>query len=108
VSGEGERAQAPSLQKLGVQEGYWFHRLKQELGCPALEVVYFPVPHFLSFILFIYIFIYLFIIHLFTCMYIVWVISPPCPLPSPSPPLPHLLSGRTCSAPIFNFVEEKA
>jgi hypothetical protein len=32
-------------------------------------------------------FCYLFlIIHLFTCAYIVWVISPPCPLLPPSPP----------------------
>jgi hypothetical protein len=30
-----------------------------------------------------------FFIHLFTCAYIVWVISPPCPPPSPSPPNPR-------------------
>jgi hypothetical protein len=29
---------------------------------------------------------FFFIIHLFTCAYIVWVISPSCPSPSPSPP----------------------
>jgi hypothetical protein len=28
------------------------------------------------------------IIHLFTCAYIVWVISPPCPLPHSLPPSP--------------------
>jgi hypothetical protein len=36
---------------------------------------------------FIYLFIYLFFVHLFTCAYIVWVISPPCP-PPPFPPSP--------------------
>jgi hypothetical protein len=42
--------------------------------------------------------------HLFTCAYIIWVISPPCPLPPTfSPSLP----GRTCSALFSNFVEEK-
>jgi hypothetical protein len=49
---------------------------------------------------------FIFFIHLFTCAYIVWVISPPilCPLPLP----PHSsLPGRTCSALISNFVEEK-
>jgi hypothetical protein len=29
-----------------------------------------------------------FFIHLFICAYIVWAISPLCPLPSPSPPYP--------------------
>jgi hypothetical protein len=33
-------------------------------------------------------FIYLLLIYLFTCAYIVWVISPPCPLSHPSPPTP--------------------
>jgi hypothetical protein len=47
-----------------------------------------------------------FIIHLFTCACIVWVISPPCPPHPPFPP-PPLLAGRTCSALISNFVEEK-
>jgi hypothetical protein len=49
------------------------------------------------------------VIHLFTCAYIVWAISPPFPLP-PSPtffPLPPLVSGRSCSAFTTNFVEEK-
>jgi hypothetical protein len=32
------------------------------------------------------VFIYVFV-HLFTGAYIVWVISPPCPPPSPFPPL---------------------
>jgi hypothetical protein len=46
------------------------------------------------------------IIHLFTCAYIVWVISPPL-LPAPTRPFsPPLLPGRTCSAPISNFVGE--
>jgi hypothetical protein len=47
----------------------------------------------------------LIIIHLFTCVYIVWVIAPPYrpPPPSPRPTLP----GRTCSALISNFIEEK-
>jgi hypothetical protein len=44
-------------------------------------------------------------IHLFTYIYIVWVISNPCP-PS-SLPLPHSFPGRTCSALISTFVEEK-
>jgi hypothetical protein len=30
----------------------------------------------------------IFFILLFTCAYIVWVISPPCPPPLPSPPFP--------------------
>jgi hypothetical protein len=35
-----------------------------------------------------------FIIHLFTCAYIVWVISPPCPPPPPSLPLsPQFQAG---------------
>jgi hypothetical protein len=46
------------------------------------------------------------IIYLFTCAYIVWVISPPFSLPYPLPPSPSF-SGRTCSALISNFVEEK-
>jgi hypothetical protein len=44
--------------------------------------------------------LFLIIIHLFTRAIIVWVISHPCP-PPPSHP------GRTCSALITNFVEEK-
>jgi hypothetical protein len=47
-----------------------------------------------------------FFIHLFTCAYIVWVISPLFPLPPFSPPLFPSLPGRTCSALISNFVEE--
>jgi hypothetical protein len=47
------------------------------------------------------------IIHLFTCAYIVWVISPPCPPSLPSPLLPHSVPGRSCSAFMTNFVEEK-
>jgi hypothetical protein len=50
---------------------------------------------------------FFFIIHLFTCVYIVWVISPTCPSPPPSPPLLPSLPGRTCSALVSNFVEEK-
>jgi hypothetical protein len=44
------------------------------------------------------------VVHLFTCAYIVWVISPPC-----SPPLLHLpsVSGRSRSALVTDFVEEK-
>jgi hypothetical protein len=38
-------------------------------------------------------------INLFICAYIVWVISPPCPLPPPSP--------STTLAFFSNFVEEK-
>jgi hypothetical protein len=49
---------------------------------------------------------FLFLIHLFTCAFIVWAISPPYPLPHPLPPPPSL-PGRTCSALISNFVEEK-
>jgi hypothetical protein len=29
-----------------------------------------------------------FVVHLFTCAYVVWVISPPCPPPPPFPPFP--------------------
>jgi hypothetical protein len=39
------------------------------------------------------------IIHLFTCAYIVWSFLPLPPQPS--------LPGRSCSALITNFVEEK-
>jgi hypothetical protein len=46
------------------------------------------------------------IIHLFTCAYIGWVISPPCPSPPLLPPSP-LLPGRNCSALISNLVEKK-
>jgi hypothetical protein len=45
-----------------------------------------------------YVFIFLLYIHLFTCPYIVWVISPPHP---------SSLPGITCSFLISNFVEEK-
>jgi hypothetical protein len=50
---------------------------------------------------------FLFFIHLFTCAYTVWVIFPSCP---PLPPflcLPPSVPGRSCSALITNFVEEK-
>jgi hypothetical protein len=43
------------------------------------------------------------VVHLFTCAYIVWVISLPC-LPSP---LPSSVSGRSHSALVTDFVEEK-
>jgi hypothetical protein len=46
------------------------------------------------------------VVHLFTCAYIVWVISPPCP-PPPLLPLPSSVSGRSHSALITDFVEEK-
>jgi hypothetical protein len=48
----------------------------------------------------------IFFIHLFTCAYIVWAISPPSSTPPPSPPTPWLPS-RICSALISNFVEER-
>jgi hypothetical protein len=48
-----------------------------------------------------------FFIHLFTCSYIVWVISTPYLLFPYSPPESPSLPGRTCSALISNFVEEK-
>jgi hypothetical protein len=35
-----------------------------------------------------FLYLFLFFIHLFTCAHIVWVISPPCPSPPTSPPLP--------------------
>jgi hypothetical protein len=47
-----------------------------------------------------------FLIHLFTCAYIVWAISPRYSSPSPNPPQPSL-PGRNCSALISDFVEEK-
>jgi hypothetical protein len=37
----------------------------------------------------------LFFIHLFTCAYNVWVISPPCPLPPLSPPHPPRFQAET-------------
>jgi hypothetical protein len=46
-----------------------------------------------------------FIIHLFTCAYIIWVVSPSCPhlhlLPSPAS-----LPGRTCSVLFSSSLEE--
>jgi hypothetical protein len=56
---------------------------------------------------FTFFFLLLFLIHLFTCVYIVWVISPHCSPALPSHPFPTSLPGRTCSALISNFVEEK-
>jgi hypothetical protein len=44
-----------------------------------------------------------FIIHLLTCAYIVWGISPPWFLPPPPPPL---LPAKTCSVLFFSSVEE--
>jgi hypothetical protein len=38
------------------------------------------------------------VVHLFTCAYIVWVISPPCLLPSS-------VSGRSCSTLVTNFCD---
>jgi hypothetical protein len=49
---------------------------------------------------------FIFFIHLFTCAYIVWAISPHYPTPPPSPHHPSLLPDRNCSAFISNFVEE--
>jgi hypothetical protein len=54
------------------------------------------------FLFYMYIFI-----HLFTCAYIVWVISPPVTLPHHLFPLPPSVPGRSCYALITNFVEEK-
>jgi hypothetical protein len=57
---------------------------------------------------FIFFIIFSINIHLFTCAYIVCVISPPDSLLHPLPrSLPLSLPGRTCSAFISNFVEEK-
>jgi hypothetical protein len=47
------------------------------------------------------------VVHLFTCAYIVWVISPPCPLLPPFPPLSPSVSGRSHSALITDFVEKR-
>jgi hypothetical protein len=47
-----------------------------------------------------------FVVYLFTCAYIVWVISPPCLLPH-LPPLPSSVSGGSCSALIADFVEKR-
>jgi hypothetical protein len=55
----------------------------------------------------VFVFFGFFLIHLLTCAYIVWVISPPYPLLPPFPTLPPSLPGRTSSALISNFVEEK-
>jgi hypothetical protein len=40
----------------------------------------------------------IFFIHLFTCSYIVWVISPPCPYPHPLPLLLFLLLSSSFNA----------
>jgi hypothetical protein len=48
-----------------------------------------------------------FFVHLFTCEYIVWVISPPWPPHLPFSSLPSSVPGRSCSAFITNFVKEK-
>jgi hypothetical protein len=55
---------------------------------------------YLYFFFKIYFVIYLFF-HLFTCAYIVWVISPPCPTlpPSPTPLLPPLSSRQVLFCP---------
>jgi hypothetical protein len=45
-----------------------------------------------------------FIIHLFTCAYIVWVISPPCP-PTPPSPLPSR-QNLFCAFPQFYWRED--
>jgi hypothetical protein len=47
-----------------------------------------------------------FFMHLFTFAYIVWAISPSCPL-SPSFLPASSLPGRACSDLLSNFVEEK-
>jgi hypothetical protein len=39
---------------------------------------------------------------LFTCAYIVWATSPPCPLPTPSPPIP-LSFMQNLFCPFFQF-----
>jgi hypothetical protein len=55
----------------------------------------------------VFYFLFFIFIHLFTRAYILWDISPPYLLPSPSPIHPPLLPCRICSALISNFVEEK-
>jgi hypothetical protein len=55
----------------------------------------------------IFYFSFFIFIHLFTCVYILWDISPPYLLPCPSPIHPPSLPCRICSALISNFVEEK-
>jgi hypothetical protein len=50
---------------------------------------------------------YYYYYYLFTCAYIVWVISPLCPLPPTFYPRAPSFPGRTCSALISNFAEEK-
>jgi hypothetical protein len=54
---------------------------------------------------FIFIFTLFFIIRLFTCAYIVWVISPSYPCTHPLP-RSHSLPGRTCSTLFSSSVEE--
>jgi hypothetical protein len=50
---------------------------------------------------------FFFFFYSFIHMCIHWVISSPCPLPLLSSSLPHSVPGRSCSALITNFVEEK-
>jgi hypothetical protein len=47
------------------------------------------------------------VVHLFTCAYIVWVISPPCLSPPTLPPFLSSVSGRSRFALVTDFVEEK-
>jgi hypothetical protein len=79
----------------GPSEGYW-ERVILTVGVGLISLVVF-IFNFL-------IILFYFIVHLFTCAYIVWVISPPCPLLPPFPP--SSVSGRSCSALIIDFVEE--
>jgi hypothetical protein len=67
---------------------------KNELGAKTLQTI--------DFFLFVY-----FYVHLFTCAYIVWVISSPSHSPPPFPPSPPSVSGKSPSALITDFVEEK-
>jgi hypothetical protein len=46
------------------------------------------------------------VVYLFTCAYIVWVISPPCPPPLSFPP-PLLSFRQVLFCPFTDFVEER-
>jgi hypothetical protein len=80
----------------------FYHGLLQNTIIIRFLAAYAAHPMCLTIVLFFFIF---FVVHFFTCAYIVWVIPPPCPPPPPSPP--PSVSGRSCSALITDFVEEK-
>jgi hypothetical protein len=109
-TGNGFCSMWPDLWLIDVGVGTWyklgyifsFKRLKYENN-ETNDYDFLELDHFSGNIFFLS----FFLIHLFICAYIVWAISPPYPLPTPSPHCPASLPGRTCFALISNFVEER-